>query len=473
MKLSDLLKGTEVVEWNVDKDIQIDDICTASDKAKQGDVFICLEGTRTDGHVFAEKLKDVVECFIVKKPVASPYVLVKDTRKAYSTVCRNFFGNPSKDMKFISVVGTNGKTSTAHILANLLRTAGIATGTIGTLGHFVGEEKIGESLTTPDPYELNKILQLMRTRAVEVVIAEVSAHAIYFDKLYGIKSDMAIFTNVSQDHLDFFKTFEEYSDVKISFFKDNVDMAVVNVDDETGRKLIGKVDIPVITYGLNEPSDVFAIDVYPDFDGTSFVVNMFDEIFEIKSPLYGVFNVYNLLAAMICASSLGIDSETIKRGIRKLKPIDGRFNVLKNGKGFIVIDYAHTPDGLDNLLKTARTITKSRLITVFGCGGDRDVSKRKIMGRIASELSDCVILTSDNPRSENPDKIIADIADGAVKPLKAIENRVEAISYALNEMTEGDTVVIAGKGAENYMEIKGKKIPYSDLETVIKRGAKR
>lgn len=473
MKLSDLLNGIEVVEWKVDKDIQIDDICTSSDKAKKGDVFICLEGTKTDGHIFAEKLKDVAACFIVKKPVNAPYVLVKDTRKAYSVACQNFFGNPSKDMKFISIVGTNGKTSTAHILASLLRTAGIATGTIGTLGHYVGEEKIGESLTTPDPYELNKILQLMKTRAVEVVIAEASAHAIYFDKLYGIKSDIAIFTNVSQDHLDFFKTFKEYSDVKLSFFKNNVAMAVVNVDDETGRKLVGNINVPVITYGLYEPSDVFAIDVYPDFDGTTFVVNVFDEVFEVKSPLYGVFNVYNLLAAMVCASSLGIDTATIKKGIRKLKPIDGRFNVLKNGKGFIVIDYAHTPDGLENLLKTARTITKSRLITVFGCGGDRDVSKRKIMGKIASELSDFVILTSDNPRSENPDKIISDIASGAVKTPKQIENRTEAISFALNEMTEGDTVVIAGKGAENYMEIKGKKIPYSDLETVIKRGAKR
>lgn len=473
MKLSDLLNGLEIIEWNVDRNIQIDDICTMSEKAKSGDMFICLSGTRVDGHGFVERLKNTVSCFLVERPVNAPYVLVKDTRKAYSIACQNYFGNPAKDMKFVSIVGTNGKTSTAHILSSLLKTAGLTVGTIGTIGHFVGDEKIGESLTTPDPYELNKLLQLMRTRAVEVVVAEVSAHAIYFDKLYGIDSDLAVFTNVTQDHLDFFKTFDEYANVKLSFFGKNVKAAVVNVDDAYGRKLALNSKIPVITYGLYEPSDVFAIDVYPDFDGTSFVANMFDEVFEMKSPLYGVFNVYNLLAAMICCSSLGVDVETIKKGVRRLKPIDGRFNVLKNGKGFIVIDYAHTPDGLDNLLRTARTITKSRLITVFGCGGDRDVSKRKIMGKIASELSDAVILTSDNPRSENPKKIIADIECGAVKPSKTIVNRAEAIAFALNEMAEGDTVVIAGKGAENYMEIKGKKIPYSDLETVLKRGAKR
>ena len=473
MKLSDLLNGLEIIEWNVDRNIQIDGICTMSEKAKSGDMFICLNGTRVDGHGFVERLKNTVSCFLVERPVNAPYVLVKDTRKAYSIACQNYFGNPAKDMKFVSIVGTNGKTSTAHILSSLLKTAGMTVGTIGTIGHFVGDEKIGESLTTPDPYELNKLLQLMRTRAVEVVVAEVSAHAVYFDKLYGIDSDLAVFTNVTQDHLDFFKTFEEYANVKLSFFGKNVKAAVVNVDDAYGRKLALNSNIPVITYGLYEPSDVFAIDVYPDFDGTSFVANMFDEVFEMKSPLYRVFNVYNLLAAMICCSSLGVDVETIKRGVRRLKPIDGRFNVLKNGKGFIVIDYAHTPDGLDNLLRTARTITKSRLITVFGCGGDRDVSKRKIMGKIASELSDAVILTSDNPRSENPEKIIADIECGAVKPSKTIVNRAEAIAFALNEMAEGDTVVIAGKGAENYMEIKGKKIPYSDLETVLKRGAKR
>ena len=223
---------------------------------------------------------------------------------------------------------------------------------------------------------------------------------------------------------------------------------------------------------MEQPSDVFAIDVYPDFDGTQFVANLFDEVLPLHSPLYGIFNVYNLLAAMVCAASLGVSHEAIKNGIRKLKPIDGRFNILKNGKGFIVIDYAHTPDGLSNVLSTARTITKSRLICVFGCGGDRDSSKRKTMGEVASALCDEVVLTSDNPRNENPMDIISQIAEGVTCPLKTFVARTEAISYALNQMSEGDTVVIAGKGAETYMEIKGKKIPYSDVETVLRRGAR-
>ncbi len=250
MKLSDLLNGLEIIEWNVDRNIQIDDICTMSEKAKSGDMFICLNGTRVDGHGFVERLKNTVSCFLVERPVNAPYVLVKDTRKAYSIACQNYFGNPAKDMKFVSIVGTNGKTSTAHILSSLLKTAGLTVGTIGTIGHFVGDEKIGESLTTPDPYELNKLLQLMRTRAVEVVVAEVSAHAVYFDKLYGIDSDLAVFTNVTQDHLDFFKTFDEYANVKLSFFGNNVKAAVVNVDDAYGRKLALNSNIPVITYGL-------------------------------------------------------------------------------------------------------------------------------------------------------------------------------------------------------------------------------
>ncbi len=471
MKISELLNGVNVLEWKIDKDTEVKDIKIDSNQVSEGDLFVCLKGRKVDRHDFVDSLSRTAVGFITEKKVNAPYVMVENTREAYSVICQNFFGNPAKSMKLVSVVGTNGKTSTAHILSSLLRSAGINTGVIGTLGHFIGSEKIGESLTTPDPYEFNKLLQNMKARAVEVVVSEVSAHAIYYKKLFGIKADIAVLTNITQDHLDFFKDFDEYAKTKLGYFNSqNAALAVVNGDDELARSLV--TDIPVITYGLEQPSDVFAIDVYPDFDGTQFVANLFDEVLPLHSPLYGIFNVYNLLAAMICAASLGVSHEAIKNGIRKLKPIDGRFNILKNGKGFIVIDYAHTPDGLYNVLNTARTITKSRLICVFGCGGDRDSSKRKTMGEVASSLCDEVVLTSDNPRNENPTDIISQIAEGVTCPLKTFVARTEAISYALNQMSEGDTVVIAGKGAETYMEIKGKKIPYSDLETVLRRGAR-
>ncbi|MDD4839091.1 MAG: UDP-N-acetylmuramoyl-L-alanyl-D-glutamate--2,6-diaminopimelate ligase [Clostridia bacterium] len=477
MELEKLLTNVEVVSSNAEKGIEIGDISINSETASKGDLFICLKGKTADGHDFIKDLKGKVAVFIVeKKPkVDVPYIIVKDTRKAYSLISQNFFRNPANSLRLISVVGTNGKTSTAHIINDILTYAGYKTGLIGTLGHFILNEKVSESLTTPDPYELNKLLFEMLCKGVEIVTMEVSAHAIALQKLYGINFDISILSNITQDHLDYFDTFEQYAETKLSFFSpEHTKLAVVNVDDIWGQKLAQRIDIPTVTYALDNPCDVFAINVFPDIDGTKFVVNLFDNVLEIKSSLYGVFNVYNLISAMIAASSLGVSTDTICQAVKRLKPIDGRFNILKNGKGMIIIDYAHTPDGLKNLLSTARTITKARIITVFGCGGERDKAKRSIMGAIASKLSELVVITSDNPRGEEPESIIAEIEQGVNGCDKRVfPHRGDAICYALSEMQEGDTVVIAGKGAENYMEIRGKKIPFSDMEQVLKRGARR
>lgn len=477
MELEKLLTNVEVVSNNAEHVVEVDDISINSEKAKMGDLFICLKGKEFDGHDFVKSLIGKVAVFIVeKKPeVDVPYILVKDTRKAYSTISQNFFRNPADNLKIISVVGTNGKTSTAHIINDILSYAGFKTGLIGTLGHFILNEKVAESLTTPDPYELNKLFFEMLCKGVEVVTIEVSAHAIALQKLYGIKSDIAILTNISQDHLDYFENFENYAQTKLSYFTPEfTKLAVVNADDEWGQKLIASSQVPTVTYALESPCDVFAIDVYPDFDGTKFVVNLFDNVLEMKSSLYGYFNVYNLLPPMIVASSLGVPTDTICQAVRRIKSIDGRFNILRNGKGLIIIDYAHTPEGLKNLLSTARSITKSRLITVFGCGGERDKTKRSIMGTVASSMSELVVLTSDNPRGEEPETIISEIEKGVIGcDKKILSHRADAISYAISEMQEGDTVVIAGKGAENYMEIRGQRIPFSDLEQAMKRGARR
>lgn len=474
MKLENLLYGVEIQKTNVDSDEEIKEIKIDSRKVEEGDMFVCLEGVCDDGNSHLCEINCDFVAVTEKEPSGGKYVVVKDARKAYAQICENRFLRPLEGMKFVAVVGTNGKTSTAHYIDSILSFAGIKTGLIGTEGHYILGEKVGQSLTTPDPYELNELFFKMRTRGVEVVVAEVSAHAIYLEKLGDIKADVAILTNVSQDHLDYFKDFANYQSVKMSYFEiGNAKRAIINVDDESGRILLkrleGREDVKTTSYGLYNPADCFAVNVIEDIDGVKFVANLEDEIVDVKSSLYGEFNVYNLLGAMSVASCLGIDSQTLTHAVRKIKAVKGRFSVLHTDKGTIIVDYAHTPDGLKNLLSTARTLTKSRLITLFGCGGERDRQKRAAMGKIASEYSDFIVLTSDNPRSEDATDIIRQIEWGVtIKDVKCIVDRPEAVKFALSEMEEGDTLVLAGKGNESYLEIKGKKIPYNDFDMVAR-----
>ena len=474
MKLENLLYGVEIQKTNVDSDEEIKEIKIDSRKVEEGDMFVCLEGVCDDGNSHLCEINCDFVAVTEKEPSGGKYVVVKDARKAYAQICENRFLRPLEGMKFVAVVGTNGKTSTAHYIDSILSFAGIKTGLIGTEGHYILGEKVGQSLTTPDPYELNELFFKMRTRGVEVVVAEVSAHAIYLEKLGDIKADVAILTNVSQDHLDYFKDFANYQSVKMSYFENgNAKRAIINVDDESGRILLkrleGREDVKTTSYGLYNPADCFAVNVIEDIDGVKFVANLEDEIVDVKSSLYGEFNVYNLLGAMSVASCLGIDSQTLTHAVRKIKAVKGRFSVLHTDKGTIIVDYAHTPDGLKNLLSTARTLTKSRLITLFGCGGERDRQKRSAMGKIASEYSDFIVLTSDNPRSEDATDIIRQIEWGVtIKDVKCIVDRPEAVKFALSEMEEGDTLVLAGKGNESYLEIKGKKIPYNDFDMVAR-----
>ncbi|MBR4800203.1 MAG: UDP-N-acetylmuramoyl-L-alanyl-D-glutamate--2,6-diaminopimelate ligase [Clostridia bacterium] len=480
MQLKKLLENVKVLDTNADLDQEINEIRINSHEVGENDLFCCMKGARADGNDYLAQITVPFVAMTETKPEDTliKYVLVDDAREAYALVCENKFLHPARDMKFVAIVGTNGKTSTAHYINSILTFAGIKTGLIGTEGHYILGEKVGESLTTPDPYELCELLFKMRAKGVEVVVAEVSAHAICLEKLAGIVADVAVLTNITQDHLDFFKDFDNYREIKLSYFvKSRVRHAVVNVDDESGRLLLKRLEesgLKTTTYGLYNPADCFAINVRESIDGVSFVGNFDDEIIEAKSGLFGEFNVYNLLASMTVAHVLGVDGETIMRAVRRIRTVKGRFSILKNDKGTIIIDYAHTPDGLKNLLSTARTLTKSRLITVFGCGGERDKVKRKLMGQVASKYSDFIVITSDNPRSENPLDIIRDIEFGvSIKDVKCVVDRVDAIRFALGEMEEGDTLVIAGKGNENYLEVKGKKIPYSDFDAVARYGQLR
>ena len=476
MTLSKLLDGLKILSTNVDLNSDIKDIKINSNLVEDGDVFICMKGIKDDGNNYLDQIKKNFVAITENVPTSMvKYVQVEDTREAYAIVSSNYFAHPLNGMKFVAVVGTNGKTSTAHYINSILTTCGYKTGLIGTEGHFILGEKVSNSLTTPDPYEMNSLLFKMRAKGVDIVVSEVSAHAIYLKKMAGIKADIAVLTNISQDHLDFFKDYKTYEQVKLGYFnKNNVKKAIVNIDDPAGKVLassLEQTDVELVTFGLNNPADCFAIDVYEGIDGIHFVANLCDDLVDIRSSLYGEFNIYNLLAALSVCAELGIHGEVLAKASRKVRNVKGRFSVLRAEKGTIIIDYAHTPDGLQQLLSTARTITKSRLITVFGCGGERDSAKRALMGEIAENYSDYVVVTTDNPRGEDVESILRDIEKGfAGKNYKCIPDRTEAIIHAIGEMIEGDTVVIAGKGNEEYLEIKGKKIPYSDFDIARRWG---
>lgn len=473
MKLSELLQGLKTVSMPQNTDIEIKGIAIDSRVVKEGDLFICIKGSNDDGHNHALEAEMLGAAAIVAEHSVEsslPTVIIDNSRCGYSKISQNFFKNPILSMKFVTVVGTNGKTSTSIILNNLLTNAGYKTGLIGTLGYKIIDKNINADLTTPDPFMLNKLFYKMKQAGVEIVIAEVSAHAIALQKLYGIKSDVCIFTNVSQDHLDFFNDFENYANTKLSFFTpEHIRLAVVNSDDKYGQIIAKNARIPVITYGIDEPSDVFAINIENGESGTTFIINLFDEIYELKTTLFGKHNLYNVLGAVTVAKMLSISTACIAENLQNMPMIEGRFNIFMHKKGKIVVDFAHTPDGLQNLLLSARPLTSGRIITVFGCGGNRDRTKRSIMGDIAGRLSDFVILTSDNPRFEEPMDIINDILPSVIAVndnVLAIENRKEAIRRAVELMNDGDMVIVAGKGGETHTEIKGKKFKSSDISEV-------
>lgn len=472
MKLSELIKGLKVESIVGDTKIEICDIKIDSNEVNKGSLFICINGKDFDGHSFIKQ----VELYGAKAVVCEKklntkltQIIVKDSRIAMSELASIFYGKVDKKMDIIGVVGTNGKTTTAHLIKQVLCSAGKKCGVIGTLGTYYLDEYIEPCLTTPDPLSLHETLFKMYSAGVRTVVMEVSAHAIYLNKLKGISFKCAVFTNFSQDHLDFFGDLENYKNAKLKFFKENVcEYVVVNSDDQVGREITTIVPRS-ITYGVENPSDVFAIDVKTDREGAEFIINLFDLIYNVKTKLIGKFNVYNTLATATACALLGIKPKKVIDGIEKAQRVSGRLEKIDCKDFSVYIDYAHTPDGLEKALKSLREITKKRLICVFGCGGNRDVGKRPIMGEICAKNADFCIITSDNPRYEEPMEIIYEIEKGVIKQSKkfvSIEEREQAIEYALNMAKSGDVVLIAGKGSEQYQEILGIKKPYNDKDTV-------
>ena len=438
---------------------------------RRGDLYFCLHGGEKlltdvafarDGEAAAIVTEKAV------KGVKIPQFVVPDVRRQFAESSAAFYGNPADGMTMIGVTGTNGKTTTTHIIKSILEADGHKTGLIGTNSVMIGDEKLPPTLTTPDPPELHRVLRMMADAGVDTVVMEVSAHALALKKTDGIVFSVSAFTNLTQDHLDFFGTMDEYKKAKLRLFTpEHTLTAVVNVDDGTGVEISRNAEVPLVTYGCENPSDVFGIDYSASADGCRFVANVMDDIIAMNYCAPGRFNMSNVLCAAATAKVLGVSSVAIKRGVGSVKRVDGRFEIIrKNGKR-VVIDYAHTPDGLGKILRAVREITRGRVIAVFGCGGDRDRGKRSAMGEIASELSDFAVITSDNPRNEPPLDIIKQVESGfKTGNYMLMEDRREGIRYALDMCGEDDTVVIAGKGHESTQETAGKKEHFSDKETV-------
>lgn len=460
---------------NSDSETEITSLAFNTRFVKEGALFFCLLGKENDGHTFAqEALNRGARAIVVERNLAidCEQIVCDDTRLALSVASQAFYANPSRKLKLVGVTGTNGKTTTTYILKSILEAAGKPCGVIGTTAISYNGNSFPSNLTTPDPIELNRILADMLSAGVEYVVMEASAHAIALRKLDGIMFDVAAFTNLSRDHLDFFETMDKYAEVKRSFFSPlHARRAVVNVDDELGRDIALRTKLPVTTFGVDNPADVFGIDLNMSVMGLTYVINMFDQVGEIKFNLTGRFNMYNTLCAAAIAHELDIGFKDIVRGIRNLKKVDGRFDIINTTKCNVIIDFAHTDDGLRNILNSIREFAPQKIITVFGCGGNRDKTKRPIMGRVVAELSDYCVLTSDNPRYEPPLEIIRQIEEGITATHRdnycIIVDREEAIKYAIEMANTDDIVLIAGKGAEKYQEVMGKKREYNDEKFVM------
>jgi len=458
-----------------DASIDITQLCVDSRKAAPGALFFCTPGLHMDAHDFAPqaaKLGAVALIVQRRLPLELPQVVVPDVRTALSYVAAEFFGNPAEKLMMLGITGTKGKTTTSFLVKSIMDAAGYKTGLIGTVCSMIGEETVPNRLTTPDPIETQTLLARMVEAGVECVIMEVSAHALDMHRLAGVKFKVGAFSNFSQDHLDYFENMDAYFAAKMRLFAPGIcEHIVYNVDDERVSHGVRALGRQAMRIGIRESSDVYANDIEIGERGCSFLMTWHKRFrTTISLHLAGIFNVYNaLMAAGICICA-GAGPESIRQGLEKVYAVPGRIELLDTGTPYrVILDYAHSPDSLENVLKAVRDTTRGRMIALFGCGGDRDRAKRPVMGEIAGELADFCILTSDNPRNEDP-MLILDAIESGIKPTGCayvvIENRREAIRYALTHAEAGDVVVLAGKGHETYQEIRGVRHPFDEKVVV-------
>lgn len=483
-KLTELLALLPAAETDGDKNKIIKAVVYDSREVASGTLFICLPGSKVDGHQFIRQAYEAgAVAVLVEKPVEAPegltVIRVDSTRQAMQAIVPFFFDYPARKLRMIGVTGTNGKTTTTYLIRSILKQAGFRVGIIGTIQTLIEDEALPVRNTTPDVVELQTVLAQMVNADMDYVIMEVSSHALALNRVAGCEFDVGVFTNITRDHLDFHITFENYIDAKAELFRRLSETdgekknkaAVINIDDAAGAVMLKNTSCRAITYAVRQPADIEAREIDVQAAGACFNVACNLGEFALKLKITGVFNVYNVLGAIGAALAEGIDIQLIKQSLESFTHVPGRFELVDEGQDFsVIVDYAHTPDGLENILRTAKQFAKRRIITVFGCGGDRDRTKRPMMGKIAAKLSDVVIATSDNPRSEDPEFILSEIEAGIKQELsdkkkyEKIVDRRQAITRAITLAENGDIVIIAGKGHETYQILKNQTISFDDRQ---------
>jgi len=455
-----------------------------SRKVADGSVFVAIKGFNTDGHLFIQDAlnKKAIAIVLENNDAISDSlvnsfnaikILVEDARKALAELSIAFFNEPSKKMRLIGITGTNGKTTTSYFLKSIFENFGYKVGLIGTISNYIGKEKIDSKLTTPESNDLNRMLNRMQESGCEFAVMEVSSHSLVLKRVHGLHFSFAVFTNITAEHLDFHSDFENYLNAKKILF-DNLPLSssvIYNADDMHSIDIIKDCSSPKYLFGTQVNSNFRISDINCDLTGTAFTMSYEKKDYSIKTTLVGDFNAYNAAGAFAVAKLSGIKDEMIVEGISTSPQVPGRFEILSNGTRKVVIDYSHTPDSLEKALLVIRKITdkKNPVYTVFGCGGNRDKLKRPLMGKIATELSDQVIVTSDNPRNENPAAIIDEIKGGITKDnFTVIEERAAAIEQAIKKSGKNSVILIAGKGHEDYQEINGVRHHFSDREIAKK-----
>lgn len=494
VRLNALLKGVDALMVSGSPVCEVEAVCDDSREVKAGSMFVAIKGMKSDGNHFISDVVDAGAISIVSEESLSEFkekfsdiatIQVTDSRVALGVLARNFYCDPSATLTMCGITGTNGKTTVGYLVKAIFESAGNRSGIIGTIGYDIGSERLHPaSHTTPSAVVLQRMLSQMVQEGVTHAVIEVTSHALALSRVSGCLFDTVVFTNLTRDHLDFHDSLESYFNSKLrlfssEFLKTAVDQssvrAIVNLDDSYGALVRDSCTVPVMSYGIYANADILARNVTITYEETAFTVKTPLSEFPVRSNLIGYHNVYNMLAAIGVGLSRGCSISSIQKGIASLKSVPGRFEKIDEGQSYgVVVDYAHTEDALRKLLSLARTLTKGSLITVFGCGGDRDKGKRSTMGRIAADLSDSIIVTSDNPRSEDPENIIRDVVDGIVAsvqepPYRTIPDRGEAIANAIHSACPDDLIVIAGKGHEDYQIIGNQRLDFDDR--VIARNA--
>ena len=474
MKLSGILRDIEILSATADMDTEIGGVSYDSRRTEKGDLFVAVKGFSSDGHRFIptamEKGAAAVLCEDIPAD-GTPYVQIRDCRLGLALASRNLFGEPAKEMTLIGITGTSGKTSSSYLIKHMLETRlGAKVGLIGTNGHMIGEEFLHSEFTTPESYELQKLFRRMADAGCTHVVMEVSSHSLALERVAGVHFDVALYTNLSQDHLDFHHTMEEYAAAKKKIFS-MCSAACVNADDAWADYMCADAGCPILRYGIdNDEADLCAGNVELSAGGVRFEADFAGEKAQTSLAIPGLFSVHNALGVMAAGLVLGLSLEDCAAALRDAKGVKGRLeSVPTDGDYSIIIDYSHKPDALENVLKTLRPVTRGRLIVLFGCGGDRDRLKRPIMGAIAADNADLCIVTSDNPRTEEPEAIIDEIMEGfrdKETPVLRICDRGEAIRTAIDKARAGDVILLAGKGHEDYQIVGHVKHHMDEREIV-------